>query len=215
MQVVSRWSTLVDDFSTSGQDFYEQVQEAVERRGLDGISFSRVMRRERGLISARREYLRVSRNHLVFDICAAPYGQSFFFSWWLLRLGPKYPVLYIVGFLGATLFFPLVAFASFKGGCAGVAGALLTLIGTPVGLFVFAAGGAFGPPEHVTVVPWLGPIFKALFNPDTFYSLDTTTMFQESIRRDVNAVLEGILSEGSVDPLEDDQWKPTLGDLLK
>jgi len=38
---------------------------------------------EGGALSAKREYLRVLRREHIFDICAAPYGNGFFISWWL------------------------------------------------------------------------------------------------------------------------------------
>lgn len=82
---VSHWYRYVEDFSPSGLEFYASVEEAVTRRGLPGVTLSRVVFKEGGLFSARREYLRVQRERTVFDIGAAPYGRGgYFFSW---RLG--------------------------------------------------------------------------------------------------------------------------------
>ena len=43
------------------------------------------------LASANRQYLRMHRGKHAFDICAAPFGNGFFVSWWLteppLRFG--------------------------------------------------------------------------------------------------------------------------------
>ena len=36
-----------------------------------------------GILSAKREYLRVRRKELAYDICGAPFGNGFFFSSWL------------------------------------------------------------------------------------------------------------------------------------
>jgi hypothetical protein len=36
-----------------------------------------------GPASAKREYLQVGREKLIFDICGAPFGTGFFVSWWL------------------------------------------------------------------------------------------------------------------------------------
>lgn len=84
-RVISHWYRYVEGFSTSGMAFYAMVEEAVTRRGLPGVTLSRVRFLEGGIFSARREYLRVQREGAVFDICAAPYGRGgYFFSW---RLG--------------------------------------------------------------------------------------------------------------------------------
>ena len=34
------------------------------------------------IASAKREYLRMQRGKYAFDICAAPFGNGFFVSWW-------------------------------------------------------------------------------------------------------------------------------------
>ena len=84
-RVLSHWYRYVEDFSTSGLEFYASVEAAVTRRGLPGVTLSRVRFLEGGIFSAKREYLRVQRERVVFDICAAPYGRGgYFFSW---RLG--------------------------------------------------------------------------------------------------------------------------------
>lgn len=44
-----------------------------------------VTHKEFGLFSDSREYLRVYRYDLYMDICAAPYGKTFFISWWLFE----------------------------------------------------------------------------------------------------------------------------------
>ncbi|HSL83128.1 MAG TPA: hypothetical protein VLF66_10140 [Thermoanaerobaculia bacterium] len=84
-RVISHWYRYVEDFSTSGLEFYAAVEEVGTRRGLPGVTLSRVRFMEGGIFSARREYLRVQKERTVFDICAGPYGRGgYFFSW---RLG--------------------------------------------------------------------------------------------------------------------------------
>jgi hypothetical protein len=41
-----------------------------------------VFLRERGLFSARRQYLRAQHNKLIFDICGFPCANVFSISWW-------------------------------------------------------------------------------------------------------------------------------------
>lgn len=80
--VDSHWSQLIEGLQASALEFYERVEAAIERRELPNAKRERVDWREGGLLSAKREYLRVKRKKLVFDICAAPYGSGFFVSWW-------------------------------------------------------------------------------------------------------------------------------------
>lgn len=86
-RVISHWYRYVEGFSTSGLEFYALVEEAVTRRRLPGVTLSRVRFLEGGVFSAKREYLRVQREGVVFDICAAPYGRGgYFLSWRLAEL---------------------------------------------------------------------------------------------------------------------------------
>jgi hypothetical protein len=84
--VISHWYHLLDGLQTSSLDFYAATEQAISRRKVPGARTLRVDWKEGGLFSARREYLRVRRKKLVFDICAAPFGPSFFVSWWLGEL---------------------------------------------------------------------------------------------------------------------------------
>src|SRR5438874_1365988 len=92
--VISHWHKLFDNFQASPLEFYSSVEAALQPRRVADISTSRLDWKEGGMVSARREYLRVMRGTLAFDICAAPFGTSFFFSWWLTREPPAHIFLY-------------------------------------------------------------------------------------------------------------------------
>lgn len=81
--VISHWSTFVEGLSASPKDFYDDVQSALKTKLIPEAKFSRVDWKEGGIFSAKREYLRVRRKKLTFDICGAPFGNGFFISWWL------------------------------------------------------------------------------------------------------------------------------------
>jgi len=80
--VLSHWSTLIENFQSSPQEFYATVEAAIAKRKLPNVSVSRVSGREGGTFSASREYLRVTKNEFIFDICAAPFGTGYFYSSW-------------------------------------------------------------------------------------------------------------------------------------
>jgi hypothetical protein len=70
------------------------VAGAIQRREIPGATTSKVLWSEAGALSADREYFRVTRGRLVFDVCAAPFGKGFFFSWWLAEARPSLRFLY-------------------------------------------------------------------------------------------------------------------------
>lgn len=94
--VLSHWYYLLEGLQASPLDFYAAVEQAVARRQVPGVSLSRVDYREGGIFSAHREYLRVQRKKLVFDICGAPFGPSFFVSWWLGELRSRFVTLLLM-----------------------------------------------------------------------------------------------------------------------
>src|SRR2546425_2752428 len=55
------------------------------RSQLPETALAKVEWSEGGIFSAKREYLRIERKELIFDICGAPFGRGFFVSWWLAR----------------------------------------------------------------------------------------------------------------------------------
>lgn len=79
----SAWHHTFIDLKFSSQEFYQSVEEAIKKRGIPDIRFSRITHSQGGVFGTRREYLRVSRNEYIFDICAAPFGNDFFVSWWM------------------------------------------------------------------------------------------------------------------------------------
>jgi len=82
-QIVSHWNTMIEGLQVSPKEFFSAVEQEIERRQTPETKFSRIDWREGGLMSAKREYLRVRRKDLAFDVCGAPFGSGFFVSWWL------------------------------------------------------------------------------------------------------------------------------------
>src|SRR5580692_8952823 len=78
--VLDHWIALVENFDLSSGDFYTSVETELKTRDLPGMDLSRVEFAEGGILSGKRTYLRMVRERLVFDVCAAPFGKTFFFS---------------------------------------------------------------------------------------------------------------------------------------
>lgn len=190
--VLSHWQTAYEGFSTPVQDFYAQVEAAVKSRQLSDVTFSRVVFKESGIASAGREYLRVSRGGLKLDICAAPYGNGFFFSSWMALDFPAYlPYLYLAVILGSGLLFLGFALAALvtDGGKTGFLGILSFYFLTLAGCGLAVHHRVMGVEEAVEAIPFIGRIYGGLFNPDTYFSIDSEGMFQSAIH---GAVLEAV-----------------------
>lgn len=85
-EVISHWSTLIEDFNASPQQFYAAVNKSLEKRKMPNARIDLITFKESHLLSAKREYLRIScKNDFYFAICGAPFGTGFFISWWLLQ----------------------------------------------------------------------------------------------------------------------------------
>ena len=158
--ILSHWYHLIENLNHSSQDFYSSLEGAIKSRQLPHVKTSRVNFPEGGVGSPKREYFRAKRKEYLFDICAAPYGNGFFFSWWL---GEK------IGFFSRILM----------------------------------------------SIPIIGAIFFKFAKPMTYYRIDTTLMFQESIRMAVLEVIDGITKAKGIRALSELERKPILSDILK
>src|ERR1044071_5645254 len=78
--LIAHWYRLFDRLEASPQEFYRSLEQAIRERQVPSLRIARVGWLEGGLLSGRREYLRLRRERLIFDICAAPFGTGFFVS---------------------------------------------------------------------------------------------------------------------------------------
>lgn len=202
----SHWYFLFENLQASPLEFYSSVERAVAQREIPDTEPSRIEYRESGLLSARREYLRVTRGGYVFDICGAPFGRGFFVSWWLAPVMPS-PIIPTV-IAGVVIFF-------IWNGC--MAGGIQGIFFFPVALVVlfFIVGAAMsqGEPDwapYVLVIPVIGDFLGRWFQPYTYYRRDTALMFQESVRSAVLEVLDGMTQAKGVRALTEAERKPIL-----
>lgn len=96
LNISSHWHHSVENLNASTVDFYKEVAKVVQAKKAP-VKIATVEWRERGIFSTKRQYLRVSYQQYVFDICAAPFGNDFFWSWWL---GTKPGILESLPYVG-------------------------------------------------------------------------------------------------------------------
>lgn len=224
--VLSHWHKPVADFQTPVQEFYEAVTAAFARRNMPGVTFSRVLFHERGAATARREYLRVRRGRFIFDICAAPFGEGFFFSWWLVEHRHKYALLFglalavgvfylpripPIGFILVIVLSPLTALGNFIPYSSIVMEAIYLLTSL---MLIGRFGGTLGE-EAVLSIPVVGWIYAKLFSRETYYSIDTIEAYQAGVHGAVIETLESVLSARGVRALTEEEKKPILQSFLR
>ncbi len=72
-----------DDLQMSSIEFYKLLKTMIEEYKYPGVICTAVTLKEGGLLSSKREYLRISKERYHYYVCASPFGKSFFISWWL------------------------------------------------------------------------------------------------------------------------------------
>lgn len=82
---IAHWCCTLDGVQESAKEFYDAVEESIRNRRIPDVETSRVEWRQGGIFSDTRLYLRIHRKDYVYDICGAPFGDSFFVSTWLCQ----------------------------------------------------------------------------------------------------------------------------------
>ena len=213
-EVISHWHVLLPDHRASALDYYGAVEEELKRREVPGLRTERVDWREGGVTSAKREYLRIGRERLTFDLCAAPFGTGYFFSWWLATQRSPFAVL--LGYAGLILVVGALAmFVGKLGMVIGLIMFLVALLAALAGVEHLARASSSELEDGVQAIPLIGTLYNNFFKPATYYAHDTTLMFQESVRQAVSAVISNERNAQGLRALSPDEERPQIRDLLR
>jgi hypothetical protein len=220
-QVEGHWHSLIEGFSTSTLDFYELVKAGLARREIPNLKIKTVTWKESGLGSGKRVYLRVSRETLNFDICAAPFGTGFFFSWWLAKISRV-----LLDFLFLVLVFIVAGVLIHRGmgesqegqtaiqalgqGCSGIILLGSLFFAGFFGLGLLVRHGNFGAEPAVLSMPITGFFYALFFRPMTYFNEDTALMFRESVHHAVMEAIDQVTSAQGVRGLSEDARKITF-----
>lgn len=80
---ISSWRHHYEGMSMSPREIYESIVEELEARDIPGLRIRKIVHREGGVFSAKREYLLVQRQEYRFNISAIPFAQGIIVSWYL------------------------------------------------------------------------------------------------------------------------------------
>ncbi len=227
IEPLGNWHYLVEGMEASPQKFYDQVVEALKRREIPDAQTNFHYWQEGGKLSAYRQYLRVTRGPLMMDICGAPFGKGFFFSWWLgtprpLFIIPTIVALVIMGVIGYLWLWACALIASKSGheAALGISFLAFTLWPIPhIILFVLLGlwleRGGFTAAPYFLAIPILGWLWKKLFLIDTYYRIDTQIMYQTAVHAAVMEVIDSMTKAQNLERITDDARKPIMRDLFK
>jgi hypothetical protein len=213
VEVISHWHHSLEDFNTPALDFYRSVEETLKAKEAP-TRVERVDWKESGVLSARREYLRISYSRFSFDLCAAPFGKDFFFSWWLVRRAPEFALMYgCLGLLAVpiVLLIFLQVFGSVLGFLAflGVLGAGLVWVANA------ARAGMERVEDAILAVPVAGALYNRFLKPVTYYSEDSRLVFEESVHRVVLKHVEALTTLSKLPALTPEERKPETRKTLR
>jgi len=207
VEVISHWHQSVDGLNTSTLEYYAAVEKALREKEVVDLEIERVTANESGILSAKREYLRVRYGRLMFDICGAPFGKDFFFCWWLVKRTPGFAALWGCA---ALIGLPIVAlgFIATMGLFKGLLVALIVFaVAAAIARAAFADGWS-AIEDSLLVIPIIGFLYSKFVKPVTYYSEDTRLMFEDTIHRVVLQVVSGVLTLNKLPELSPENMKP-------
>ena len=213
-EVLEHWISFAEDFQFPSADFYTAVEKELQARQVPGLAMSRVEFAEGGLLSDHRVYLRMVRERLVFDVCAAPFGTRFFFSCRMAEIPAViqlWQLVFLVGFF-ALLFVLLQQMFGF------VIGSVLLVATLVFALFLLRNVVAMGLSDLDAMLiksPVLGPIYECWFRKETYYRTDTRLMYLDTVSNVVKKLAEDVTCAKGVKLVRQYEQAPILGELYK
>jgi hypothetical protein len=212
--VIDHWYALIPGFNTSTKEFYEAIESELKAREVPGLELFRVDFAEGGVMSSKREYLRMTRERLVFDICAAPFGKGYFFScrfaeipaaiklWQLL-------VVVVAAFMVTVLTFKILGL---------ILGAIALMAGFVFLIYTLRNAVPLGLQNLDTTLiqsPVVGPLYERFFRKETYYRQDTRLMYRDTVNEVVKAKVEEATGAKGVKLIRFNDYSPVLGELYK
>jgi hypothetical protein len=212
--VLSHWYSLVPGFNTSTKEFYEAVEKELKQREVPGLEIFHVDFAEGGVLSSKREYLRMTRERLVFDVCAAPFGTSYFFSCRfaeipaVIKLWQLFVVL-IAALITVALAFKLLGF---------ILGVVVLLAGFVFLMCTLRNAVAMGLQDlDATLIksPVVGPIYENWFRKETYYRHDTRLMYCDTVNAVAKDKVEETTGAKGIKLVRFNEYSPIFGELYK
>ena len=212
--VLNHWIAFADGFQTSPSEFYAMLEKELADRKVPSMEMKRMELPEGGLLSEKRIYLRMLRERLVFDVCAAPFGSGFFFS----CRSSEIPVLLnllelgLVFVVGSVL---TMGFLYFLGFFTGIFVLLVLLAATIYVLRNAVAMGLQDLDKTLQQSPFVGTVYEVWFRKETYHRIDSRLCYQEVVSTLVKKLAEDVTAAKGIKLVRQFQLAPVLGELYQ
>ena len=207
IDILSSWHHLVENFNTSPQEFYSLLEKAIARRQIPNLEISRVEWKEGGLLSANREYLRLSRERLICYICAAPFGTGFFFSSRMGQISTRLTPMQM--FVLAVILFVLLRMLFVTVG----SWAYVILAGLTAYVVWFVrdaeSKGLSNLDAVMLKVPLIGPVYYYFFRPITYFRYDAINSYADAVQLALLEVIDEVTKVKGI-RLSESERKPNV-----
>ncbi len=194
--VHAHWITPLLDFSSDADEFYKSVQEDLRLREVPELVSERIQYKDGGFLSQGREYLRLRRELLIFDILSAKFGTS----WWFSCRSSVIPrsiglwdfllaLLMMGGFAAAYWYM----FGLFVGSI--VMGATLGMML----ILMVAAKSWNGLDDLLLQLPVAGIFYEAIFRAESYYRDDSRRMYVSIVDYVVREKVKEFATAGGIE----------------
>lgn len=213
-EIVEHWYSLVAGQQFSTKEFYDHIESEIHAQRVPALQAERVDLSEGGVLSDKREYLRMERERIRFDICAAPVGVNYFFSYRFYRVPAIVQPWEMVTFLViiGAIFNLAVRYIGV------VTGPIFLALG--LGILVWVMRNAVGMglrdvDAALLKIPILAPIYEAYFRRDTYYRQDVRIAYCSIVSGIVKQEVTRITGEKGVKLLREFTYNPVMSDLYR
>lgn len=212
-EILLHWVSFAENFSHPPKDFYDAIEKEIDDRQFPHLNRSRLEFAEGGFLSDKRLYLRLFRERFALYACASPLGTGYFFSCRtvyipaLVRLWHLLALFAFFGVIGGILFYFLgFTFAII---------ALVTLLFALAATFRNATASVVADLDTFLLrIPVISTIYENWFREDTYYRVDTRTVYLQWLPELIRELAEEITAAKGVKLIEH-QYTPILGEIYK
>lgn len=212
-ELLEHWYTLATEHF-SALEVYDAIEAEIKAQEVPGLTMSRVDLSEGGLLSDNRVYLRMKRERLCFDVCAAPVGVNYFFSYrFYLTLPLVKPWEWIVFLFGLFFLYKICSNITY-----GVFAIMLFIAICVSGIWIMRNLVALGLRDldaTLMNLPVIGSIYERFFRKDTYYRQDMRIAYCSIVSAIIKNKVETITAEKGVKLLREYMYSPAFDDLYK
>jgi len=212
--VFTHWGTILQ-VHLSAKEFYDRLEQKIRERQWPGVDLVRVFYSEAGLLSHKREYLRIVRHRQVIDVCASMFGKDYFLS---MREAEIRAQLTFLTFI--ILLFCLGLFLNWLVGLFGLfSGTIAFGVLLIFGVFLLMNVLRMGLTRLDGILlrtPVIGPIYETWFRrSSTYFQHDTRMVFLKLMDDMVKEHVDEETSAKGIRLLPCFEHQPILDDLYK